>query len=206
MDRNYGKFFDVARPDQMNSSATSRPVIVGHRPMMVDPMVRGAKTPQSSSGQAAAPVHKAKIIEVSDEVKNEIAVAEKAPEPLAPSSPPAPVSADLTGIGEIPTAASAPDPAAESPALEASAPAADTVQSPAPTAAAETLVPTPDLSHIPHVPVSHQPAYKGGKLKNLLIWTGVALILTGFGAYLAIDAGLVGSSVQLPFHIFSLQV
>ncbi len=39
------KQFDVSRPQQVGPSASSRPIIVGHRPTMSDPMLRGTARP-----------------------------------------------------------------------------------------------------------------------------------------------------------------
>ena len=218
MDPRGTKFFDVARPSQVGANATSRPIIVGHRPMMPDPMMR-REAPQKQNDQSAPQIktHKAKIIEISADVKNEITQASTesakttegpAPEhPKPPAEQPAP-TVQPSGIGEV-SAEHLPLPVAETPAEQQPAAETETAKSSAddpqhpPQPAAETLVPTPDLSHIPHVPVSHSYPSSSGKLKNLLVWSVVVLVLFGFGTYLAIDAGLVGSGVHLPVHIFS---
>lgn len=222
MDPRGTKFFDVARPSQVGANATSRPIIVGHRPMMPDPMMRREAPKQNDPTLPQIKTHKAKIIEISDDIKNEITQATTEAEPpkpvevhepdqpveVPPDNPASPV--ESAGIGEVP-AEHLPLPVTESPAVPHAAdgqpapePNSDDPQRP-PQPAAETLVPTPDLSHIPHVPVSHSYPSGNGKLKNIMVWSAVVLVLFGFGIYLAIDAGLVGSSVHLPVHIFSRQ-
>ena len=204
--RTQPKFFDVARPSQVNPSANSRPVIVGHQPMMVDPMVRGA--PNSVSSPAAInnsqefnpPAgHTAKVVQISDEMKNELAAP--TPEPPAAAIPnPAPL-VNPSAIGEVP-----PNIAAQIETPK-ELPVAQNESTPAHTApiAAQTLVPAPDLSHLPHIPVSHSSSNGPGKFKHMLLWLAVIAVLGSFAAFLVIDAGLAGSSIKLPFHIFSRQ-
>lgn len=194
------KTFDIARPSRVNPSATSRPVIVGHQPMMRDPMVnqRTAPQPQTESAPTPITVHTAKVIEVSPEVRhdlevNQTAVPSPAPQPQAPAEeqPIAePAAAPLTQETTTPAASLA----AESPANQ-----------PAPAAAAPATLPEVDLSNLPHIPVSHMPTTGSGKIKRLFIWLLVTAFLVAFAGYLAIDAGLVKSSVNLPFHIFRQQ-
>ena len=204
--RTQPKFFDVARPSQVNPSANSRPVIVGHQPMMVDPMVRGAPNSVSSpatvnnSEEFNPPVgHTAKVVQISDEMKNELATT--APEsPLAATPNPAPL-VNPSAIGEVP-----PNIAAQI-STPKELPVAPNESATAQTApiAAQTLVPAQDLSHLPHIPVSHSSASGPGKFKHMLLWLAVIAVLGLFAAFLLIDAGLVGSSVKLPFHLFSRQ-
>jgi len=216
MDPRGTKFFDVARPSQVGANATSRPIIVGHRPMMPDPMMRPEPSKQDNQATPQIKTHKAKIIEISDDIKDEIAqTSSEPPQPVevpAPEQPVPPIeqpspTTPPSGIGEVP-AEHLPLPVAEVPAeqsgpeAEPAKPAADDPQHP-PQPAAETLVPTPDLTHIPHIPISHSHPSGSGNLKSILVWSVVVLVLVGFGTYLAIDAGLVGSGVHLPVHIFS---
>jgi hypothetical protein len=206
------KFFDVARPNQINPSSTSRPVIVGHRPMMVDPMVRGGVTPSSPplvdplpAPPPAPPAHVAKVITVSDEVKKdlglEVANATSASSTLAP--------AFASGLGEVkspeepPAMTPEPTPAQQLPPEKN--PKFSTNLAAPPEAVAPLPRVEPDLSHLPHIPVSHMPATSSGRVKSFLLWSFVLMFLLAFGGYLAIDAGLVSSSIDLPFHIFNSQ-
>jgi hypothetical protein len=209
--REHTKFFDVARPSQVNPSSTSRPVIVGHQPMMVDPMVRGAANSRTSPGvlnttptsEPQFSGHTAKVIQVSDQMESEIKSDTPQPAPINQVVPPMP-PVGPTGIGEIPVMPSA-TAAAPTPAQIPLAPDETSSSAGHPPVAAATLVPTPDLSHIPHIPVSHSSSHSPGKLKHLLLWIIVIGVLGAFAGFLAIDAGLISSSVHLPFHIFSRQ-
>lgn len=207
------KFFDVARPSQMNPSSTSRPVIVGHRPMMVDPMVRGGATPSPQpvdplpAPQPAPPAHVAKVIAVSDEVKKDldidVDIATSASSTLAP--------AFESGLGEVksPEEPSAMTPEPSPPTQRQPSPEKNPVFStnlaapPQPVAQLSQV--EPDLSRLPHMPVSHMPVTSSGRIKNFLLWSFVFIFLLAFGGYLAIDAGLVSSNIDLPFHIFNGQ-
>ena len=201
------KFFDVAKPSQVNPSANSRPMIVGHQPMMVDPMVRGA----ANSGVSLAPIanastlstsssgHTAKVVQISDAMKSELASAVPQSVPVAQTTP-APLT-NPAAIGEVP-----PNIAAQI-STPKELPIAPNESTPLHSAsiAAQTLVPAQDLSHLPHIPVSDNSVRGPGKLKHMLLWLVVVVVLGSFAAFLVIDAGLVGSNVKLPFHIFSRQ-
>lgn len=217
--RNSPKFFDINDPSRISPSANGRPVIVGHRPMMADPMMRPVMPVESSEevpAQAPAPtVHTTKVIEVSSEVRQEL--ANKGPAAAPEVMPPQPMvqpdnlAAPAINTQSSPAVAQTADPNN----LSGKAPQTGT---PDETAAANNpatpinvpetshpaVAPQPDLSHMPHVPVSHKPP-SAGKMKHLVIWAVVIIILGGFTAFLAIDAGLVSSSVKLPFHIFARQ-
>jgi len=184
------KSFDINVPSRVNPSATSRPVIVGHRPIMTDPMMRPASAGPLPS--APAPVHVAKVIQVSDEVRNDLVAAQplqmptsndKPPEPLAAVSPEPPHGPDTLAepAGSMPPASSIPPP---------------TVAAPLPPA------PEPDLTHLPHVPIAHT-HHQQSKVKNAVLWFLIIGFLLIFAAYVLIDAGLVSSSIKLPVHIFN---
>jgi hypothetical protein len=194
------KTFDIARPSRVNPSATSRPVIVGHQPMMRDPMVNQRTAPQSQAESVPTPiaVHTTKVIEVSPEVRQDLEVNQ------AIASAPAPQSqapAEEQPIAEVAATPMTQETAAPAAGLAAESPA----NQPAPAAAAPATLPEVDLSNLPHIPVSHMPTTSSGKVKRLFIWLLVAVFLIAFAGYLAIDAGLVKSSVNLPFHIFRQQ-
>lgn len=199
------KFFDVTLPSQINPSSTSRPIIVGHRPMMVDPMVRGMQDPPQPAPHPAPPSHVAKVIDISDDVKKDLSAPEfQLPAPVISTLAPG----VATGIGEVDpghtVAPAEPNPTgvpqqSEQP-LGSVAPPVSTQQPHFQTA------PAPDLSHLQHIPVSHRPMSSARKLKSFLIWSFVLIFLVGFATYLAIDAGFINSNIKLPVHIFSRQI
>jgi hypothetical protein len=212
--RDYTKVFDVSRPSRTNPDPTSKPVIVGHQPMMADPMVRPISVHSDPEAGFDSTPHHAKVIEVSSEIRGHI----------AQSQPPSPADLAATAAEENTAGVIVPEPATPS-ALEPIAPpaAVQPQQSVPPPAAAPIAEmtpsmpalpiqqpvsappPEPDLTSIQHVPVSHMPASPTGRLKKVGLWLFVAVILVGFGLYLAIDAGFIQAGFNLPFHIFSRQ-
>ncbi len=59
MDPRQKQYFDVAHPDQSRPSATSRPVIVGHRPQTADPMVNQRPAAPQPIDPSMVPSHEA---------------------------------------------------------------------------------------------------------------------------------------------------
>jgi hypothetical protein len=203
--RDYTKVFDVSRPSSTAPDPTSKPVIVGHHPMMADPMVRAAHVhPNADVGIETTP-HHSKVIQVTDEARQHIAQAQPpSSEELAAAAAAEAKTADIP----LP-----PPMSSQSTSLAAPAPLAPaTVQPQTPLPVQQTSVPPapaptpePDLSHIQHVPVSHMPVGSPGRLRSVALWLIVAVFLIIFGLYLAIDAGFINAGVSLPFHIFSRQ-
>jgi hypothetical protein len=214
--RDYTKVFDVSRPSKTAPDATSKPVIVGHHPMMADPMVRPAvHHTDPDVGMDKAP-HHSKVVEVSDTARQHIALSQPpSPEQLAaeaaaedkgpqtgtllqPAQPTQTADTSPMPVPPVTPVNSAPAASLVTPTL---APAVN--GQPAAPKATVTAAPEPDLSHIQHVPVSHMPATSSGRLKMMALWLIVAGFLVAFGLYLAIDAGFIQTNINLPFHIFS---
>ncbi len=84
---------DVASPGETTASPTSRPIIVGHGPMLKDPMVQGEvadtsdKTSPSPSQKVITPPIKTEEPE-NPGTKSEAAVAPKPEKPAEPVEPP----------------------------------------------------------------------------------------------------------------------
>ncbi|MDB5161389.1 MAG: hypothetical protein JWO96_769 [Candidatus Saccharibacteria bacterium] len=184
--QDFSKVMDVSPP---RPSQTSRPIIVGHRPMMSDPMMTRPPIPQAPVNAAPAQVesHQAKTIPVSHN-------GQTAPTVQVPPTPAAPPPPSVQTPAEIPAA---PQTALAAEFEPAAMPPADVVNaalSPAPAPAGPL--------HLQSLPVSHAPVTGQGRLRVLMGWLFILLALGAVGAYLAIDAGLIGSSINLPFHIF----
>src|SRR5687768_13878322 len=90
----------VSKPGSVTPSSTARPIIVGHKPMIQDPMMSGgeekpadsseetAKPPANSRGiTIAPPPESAKAAEVEVKVAPKAVTAEAAPQPQAPTAP-----------------------------------------------------------------------------------------------------------------------
>lgn len=200
--RDYTKVFDVSRPSRISPDPTSRPVIVGHHPMMADPMVNKAPIHASPDIGLDATPHHAKVIQVTNEARQHIAQAQ----PPSPEELAAQAAAEEIKIAPLPLssapAQSAAQPMMPTPPAPQSIPALP-VQQPSP--APPTPAPEPDLTHIQHVPVSHMPVGSSGRLRSASLWLIVATFLVIFGLYLAVDAGFITTSINLPFHVFSRQ-
>jgi hypothetical protein len=182
------KVFDISGP---RPTPTSRPIIVGHRPTMSDPMMKRAPAPKSAARLEGTPPHVppeshlAKSIAVSEEMHASIT---SAAQPLANISiPPEPST-------EVPAPISAtPDPA--NPGL-----------GPSPIAVAPAVAPLQPVPepHFQSLPLSHSPASSLG-LRALFLWLAVVIFLAAAGVYLALDSNLVSNNIKLPFHIFGGQ-
>lgn len=113
------KVFDVTRPGRAQPNSTSKPVIVGHRPVVSDPAV-------TMSGIGARPMmntHKKISITSHDDMSAQSTSAPE-PQPSAPVSPPAHTEPDPIRTHAAAAFPSAPASAALSPALVAAATAA----------------------------------------------------------------------------------
>jgi hypothetical protein len=77
---------DVASPGKSAANATSRPIIVGHGPMMEDPMVQKSKDQEGEPKPATKPAPK--IIEPPKGAASEVQTEKPAePEPAKPTEP-----------------------------------------------------------------------------------------------------------------------
>lgn len=211
------RVFDVARPGRSAPQPTAKPVIVGHHPMQSDPMVKDDRNPMDF-GTEATPT-KISVVDESPsehhlEPGPELPVAAE-PEPKPEPEPETPKSWSLPVPEPQPEPAPelnppAPEPPAEMPPTveESMPPEPPAAPEPAPTAHDETQ-PTPpsddaSLPEEPAAPMAHvealhfEPHHRGGRAK----WHLLGLLVLLVAAYLAIDAGLVGSGIKLPFHIF----
>jgi hypothetical protein len=182
------RVFDVSKPSKVSPPATSRPVIVGHHPEMSDPMVKEESHESTKIPVNIAPISIGQAIQnheashADEPIENELPEDQGAPAVLsdpqdaddAPAEPPH----DAESVAEGPFTDMEP----ETPVVP---------DSPLPEAAAHEQ---------PHIEGLHftQPPRRGGRAKYALI----GLLILIIAAYLAIDAGLVGAGINLPFHIF----
>ncbi len=199
--------FDVNKPGRVRPEATSRPIIVGHHPEMPDPMVihRPLHHYRSQPKTPSPP--------------------EKIPISNAPISTPT-IDGILAGPPPAPTGSSA---AAQPPTEEPKGPPAimegEPLQSPPfGTPAKESHPPNTHYSKAPQLesvtpPADQdsQPAVTGADIKPLAIpaehrrkdiwrWLLIFLVILLVGLYLLIDAGLIASKINLPFHIFKQEL
>ena len=233
MNDELSKVFDVSKPSRHTPSSTSRPIIVGHRPSMPDPMMRPAPVPMPPPAHPALPEtsppqpviapaphginerpadadqsialaehHEPKIVSVSDNVRNEIEASQPHLPELPKEDESQPASPPVQP-GIVSTSNEAINTPASSFASSATIPGGNVVTPPGMVSAAPAA-PAPEVHH-QSLPMGHAPATSAGRLKHVLLWLFIALILIGFLAFLAIDSGFISSSVKLPFHIFDRQ-
>jgi hypothetical protein len=169
------RVFDVSKPNQVNPSATSRPIIVGHRPMMNDPMVKEHDEPEAAY-EAAAPTR----IPISEN---------SSAEPPAPAedSQPSPQPFEAPEAFSAPAEVTATEPAVAEDSQLFSADPQPEIPAPPPSDS------TPPIEGLHLAKPKHR--RKWPKLLGLLLILLIA-------AYLVIDSGLIGSSINLPVHIF----
>jgi hypothetical protein len=195
------RVFDVAKPGRSSPEATSKPVIVGHRPTMSDPMVNDT----SEAEPTRIMVHDENRLPTPDEPADGApGIMESKDEPpagnmmeTAGGQPLIPLPEEPKSDWEPPAADPEPEPPAESHGT------ADTPSSPSGEEPADEQ-PAADTPIAPLEPVGHveglhvSPPRRRLSLKLV----GLTLLLLVVGAYLLIDSGVVGSSINLPFHVF----
>jgi hypothetical protein len=196
------RVFDVSKPSRVSPSATSRPVIVGHHPMN-DPMVRdehdfGAEAPSAATK-----------IQVTDEATGAtqghgVTIAQAMAAHQAAEAP-GPHSEDSMPQGSpaIFSEHDEPQPAA---VIEPDHPQESigqgpfTEMEPGSSPQPPSELPPPAAPQEPHIEGLHfnEPGPKRGRGK----WILGSFVLLLIAVYLAIDSGLVGGGINLPFHIF----
>ncbi|HSW78603.1 MAG TPA: hypothetical protein VLF88_01105 [Candidatus Babeliales bacterium] len=206
------RVFDVTRPSHVNPTATSRPVIPSIHPAASDPMVK------DESGQFGS--NAGMKIPISDETGHFAPELQPPPETPSTFGVPAPEtssapepSPDEPGVGNSPAIFSTADTGASSqmpaPANEPQTHPDDMFSPPADEASSPEPLPHTDVAQAdeqvqPHIEQLHfnEPKHK----RNWLMPTILVLLLLVVGAYLAMDSGLVKTSVNLPYHIFKQKV
>lgn len=171
------QYHDVNRPGRTGPSPTSRPVIVGHRPTMPDPMLTNRPThhPQTQPGEPITsrptvriPIDGISSRPVQPSVQNEPSVMEG--EPL--QSPPF----DSNIYPHHPPKEHHPQTHAES----------------------------DPLFHGSHEAGEHSALSREGIKKERSKWWApfVVLLIILIALYLLIDSGLIHTSIQMPIHLF----
>lgn len=214
------RVFDVSRPGRSSPDPTSRPLVVGHRPQAADPMVHDHDDPYADYGSEKKVTPVPVTWDESEEngpppaandfggndsnefmPKNhaDAAGGEKMAEindshtaQEAESSPFAPQNHAVATEPEVETKTTGHDPLPPSETLFAPDSHAD----------------KSSWSGDGHPPVNALPlGHAAGagprrSVKKIVAWLAALLVLAGAGAYLAIDAGLVGAGVKLPYEFF----
>jgi hypothetical protein len=201
---------DVSKPGKVAAHATSRPVIVGHGAMIKDPMVKenGAEAASEVSTQdySGASPSKVKVtvhrptedeqaIPAKDEPSKDVSLeepkdnkdeteqsppADDKPEPAADK---APESSDEAVVGAV----------ADQAALGKDKEKSD--EEIAKAVAIQKLI--EDKTYF--IPVGQVQRRRNNRMAAVML---VLLLLVVVGAYLVIDAGILRTSINLPFHVF----
>lgn len=199
------RVFDVSKPGKTSPSATSKPVIVGHRPMMNDPMVKedGGDEPTSFKIHVNDDSH-----EHEEDKNNDDGLLSD-----ASTSAPAIFSSDDSSHTTAGTEIAPSVPGAEffMPDSNDPQPQQDHVP-PAPEPPKPLEEPETPLIESPHQ--SHDHSYHGSnhhhglhvsqppKKSHWLRWTIVTLLALIVAGYLLIDAGVINAGIKLPYHVF----
>jgi hypothetical protein len=217
------RVFDVSKPNRVGPSPNSRPVIVGHRPTMADPMVNAdqaaseAYSYPAASSPAATPIHVAmdedggqgeNLFGSSPEQAPELTQnppapeqnsAETAVEPDSQAQPEnEPAESEHTEGGYISTEPLSTQPAHQNDELIAG----EEIRP-------DSTPPPTDDSGGWQKEAAPLTAPKGAgprrKWPKIIGWILGPILLIVASFYLAIDMGMVQSDVKLPFHIFNNQ-
>lgn len=198
MKHEHKKHFDISKPRRLGPDPTSKPIIVGHHPMMPDPMVREQRE------KAAKPIS---VISEGDEPESldvshlpdlsDISATHETSPALAPSPGPAPEHTpgavfSPTDIASKPIAS---QPESNMPEVPAATVIAHQVQPvPKEPAPPTTVEPPPGQElHIPagHAAVDHKP--------RVWVWV-LAIIIIAIWVYAAVDAL---TDTKLPYEFFT---
>jgi hypothetical protein len=208
------RVFDVSKPSKVSPSATSRPVIVGHHPMMADPMMKEKEEDHHLVGDS----HQSTKINVSDDSSDNGAPARIFPSHHehqmndsqlddGPKHEDFSVGHQSPSIFKThddekdfepdwPTAASAVEDEHDRRHGDHDEPFHHDDHDEKPLHHADHESP----HHAGHIEGLHLAGPPKGRSKLKMFM--VALVLLVIGGYLLIDSGLVSANVDLPFHIF----
>lgn len=186
---------DVAKPDKVTPDASSRPLIVGHKPILKDPMVTQDAEEKPVETTNEKPVTRNKT------------VAPLTPETTA-ETPPTEPTADTPPASEAASAEATPAPTDSAQASSDDAAVMDALAEQAGAdkkdkAASEAELKAQEeiAKHIAektyNVPIS---ATDVEKRTQATAWLLLLLVVI-FGAVLAVDAGLVDIDITLPFDL-----
>ena len=235
MNDDFSKVFDVSKPSHTAPGSTSRPIIVGHRPTMPDPMMRppnavpatkAAVEPAASQPQSAIvpppkhpmtgpppPKDQPVAINMHHETKivsvsDNIRSEIAAAEPHLPSLPEAEVSAP-NPEAQNNIVSTSPQTVDMPPAsfISTSTVPGGNIVPPPPATVSAAPAPAPVAPEVHHqsLPMGQEPAAGARRVRHFALWLFIVLFLAAFAGYLAIDAGFINTSVKLPFHIFDRQ-
>lgn len=205
------RVFDITKPGHSSPDATSKPIIVGHRPTMNDPMVTDSR--DSAGGYIETTPTQ---ITVKDEARDQ-PLETRAEKPITPDSDNSSAWITPPAFGAKPED-SPPAPDLNIPAPEPELPPTEPEpeSGPEPKTDSDVTNPTPRVTD-EITPIADQPAFEQPiepignsegmhlsepKPKSRRGLIALVILLLLVGAYLVVDSGLIKTSINLPFHIF----
>lgn len=201
------RVFDVSKPSKVSPSPTSKPVIVGHHPIMNDPMVREENPFGAEDNHETT-----KIPVTSDEpqtLEQAMAAHDAPPEEPKPEEQTADHGspAIFSDPSEETNQSNEIIPMSNHPESVANGPFTETEPEPAATEPASepeqhgTELPEPAVERSDsHIQGLHFEPKKQQRGKGKTITLAILLLLVA--GYLVIDSGLVNAGFSFPFHIF----
>jgi hypothetical protein len=204
------KVFDVTKPGRTAPAPTSRPIIVGQNTTGVDTMVKETPQPEPvNEGTPSTAIHVSMADEESENVMAQTTHPEMPHEehqefaPVGATIPPheldeAPQQPgeNTAGSNFTPLTSLIPNPGSKEDTGEYGAHHVDKLP--------ESHEGDPGWQETPPLPISRGAGPKR-RLPKFLMWLLILALLVVIGGFLAIDAGLVKSDIDLPFHIFNKQ-
>lgn len=184
------RVFDISRPHRVSPTATSKPVIVGHHPMIKDPMVTGDNSFSSHSEKKITPVH----------VTTE---EDRYDSPSPPFNRPNPPENHALVTPKKETTEAPAEPPVEHHYTPVESLVGHEPEKPPDYHRGSYGAGHGGINHTEALPLPH-PRGAGPKspIKKILTWGVTLITLVVVGGYLAIDAGLVSANIKLPFEIF----
>ncbi len=176
-EQNRQQFHDVSRPGHRGPTPTSRPVIVGHRPTMPDPMLH------------ERPMHHQPEVPTSA--------------PARPPGPPMPIDGFSLPPKHHPQPTQPVAPAhsnhymPEPMALESEPLIPTHHHQPTPQ---HHHQPMPDTND--HIPQASDGLSETKKHRSVMWPIIIVLLVILIGLYLLIDSGVIHTSIEMPFHLF----
>lgn len=190
--------FDVSKPGKSAPSPTSRPIITGHHLLPQDPMVSGGDSlkpdDKKSEQKTEKPDHVKHELRLEPNQEGSIAVAEQKTE----ETPKQPLSESQNS----------PAIAQDRKPTDESKPANDKIETPKPTLnnqlSEEELTRKKNIEKLAKeknyfLPIAH--TKKRRSTRQFLLTFTVVLVVGLIIIYLAVDAGLIKTNINLPFNI-----
>ncbi len=196
------KSMDVSKPGKAAPDPTARPVIVGHKPLLKDPMVSGdqaAADTQKSVEEKPLTPHAEKVI--APPVADEVPAEQKSPEPTSENPEASGAAADKADTAKSEEESDSPPESDDAAVVDALAEQAGNSKKKPGEQTDEEKKRQDAIDKLIEEKKYYIPT-KAASRKRKARWNLVALLVLLFGAggYLLVDAGIVGAGIKIPFN------